>query len=142
MIEFKCSHCGKGLKLPHSYAGKTTSCPTCLRPVVVPGTPAEAAPTPLRPKPRAAGPTLCVDCGRTISAAEAMEHDGQTVCGDCFHKRKAAAEANAAVAAKAKAALEAKAKRAARGTPTRRRKLLIAIALLVVIVVVLWLIFR
>ncbi len=144
MIEFKCPYCAKPLKLPHSYAGRAASCPACLRSVSVPGGPAETVPASAS-KPRIARQQLCVDCGRTVSSADAMEHDGQVVCTPCHHLREGATEANAGIAAKAKAAMAAKAKRAAKATPGRRRKrilwtiILAAVALTGVIVwLVLW----
>lgn len=87
MIEFKCRHCGKFLKLPQSYAGKTTECPGCLRPVPVPGAPPPKAPT---HAPRSSTPEmhLCVDCGRSVPTSQIMEHTGQFVCYDCYHARK------------------------------------------------------
>lgn len=37
MIEFKCQHCGKGLHLNDSYAGRDGWCRVCKRMVIVPG---------------------------------------------------------------------------------------------------------
>jgi len=89
MIEFKCQICGKFLKLPHSYAGKTTECPGCRRRIPVPGAaPAEPPAHAPRPKVSAGTMQLCVDCGRSFPAHQIMEHNGQAVCTDCFHKRK------------------------------------------------------
>ena len=89
MIEFKCHTCGKFLKLPHSYAGKTTECPGCRKTLHVPGAPS-AEPPARAPKPKISANQrrLCVDCGEAFPAHQMMVHDGQAVCDDCFHKRK------------------------------------------------------
>ncbi len=93
MIEFKCPTCSKFLRLPHSYAGKQTECPGCLKQVTVPGGPAPAAPgtppaTPGRAKHTTPARSLCVDCGQAFPTGQLMEHTGQLVCTDCYHKRK------------------------------------------------------
>lgn len=87
MIEFKCPTCGKYLKLPHSYAGKTAQCPGCLDRVPVPGGQADR-PAPTRPKAAAPSQQLCVDCGGSFSTGDMLEHSGQLVCTDCYYKRK------------------------------------------------------
>jgi hypothetical protein len=86
MIEFKCE-CGKFLKLPHSYAGKQTQCPACLKTLRVPGAPPEG-PAPTRPKRSRPGRSLCVDCGQAFATGQMLEHTGQLVCTVCYHKRK------------------------------------------------------
>lgn len=141
MIEFKCPHCAKPLKLPHSYAGNTTSCPSCLRSVAVPGGPAEVVPASAS-KPRAARQQLCVDCGATITAADAMTHVGQTVCTECYRRREGQTKLNADISARASAAVDAKAKKAAKANPTRRLIRLIWAGVIVVValtVLVIWL---
>jgi len=87
MIEFKCRHCGKFLKLPQSYAGQTAECPACLQTVHVPGKPLPKAPA---HAPRSSTPQmrLCVDCGKSFPTSQIMEHSGQWVCFDCYHSRK------------------------------------------------------
>ena len=87
MIEFKCQACGKFLKLPHSYAGKTTECPGCRQTVHVPGAAPEKPPS---HAPRSTRPAmqLCVDCGGGFPSGQMLEHTGQLVCTDCYHKRK------------------------------------------------------
>ena len=87
MIEFKCPVCGKFLRLPHSYAGKTTECPGCLKTTRVPGAP--AASTPAGP-PKSSQPAmqLCVECGGSFPTGQLHMHTGQLVCTECFHKRK------------------------------------------------------
>jgi DNA-directed RNA polymerase subunit RPC12/RpoP len=87
MIEFKCHACGKFLKLPHSYAGKTTECPACLTVTRVPGAPPAAAPA-RAPKSSAPSHQLCVDCGGSFSTGEMMQHNGQAVCTECYYKRR------------------------------------------------------
>jgi DNA-directed RNA polymerase subunit RPC12/RpoP len=87
MIEFKCHACGKFLKLPHSYAGKTTECPGCLTVTRVPGTP-PAKPPARAPRSSTPSRQLCVDCGGSFPAGEMLEHNGQAVCTDCYYKRK------------------------------------------------------
>jgi DNA-directed RNA polymerase subunit RPC12/RpoP len=87
MIEFRCQACGRLLKLPHSYAGKTTECPGCLKLVRVPGAAATTAPV-QAPKPAAHATQLCVDCGGAFPAGQMMQHNGQAVCTECFYKRK------------------------------------------------------
>jgi len=91
MIEFKCQYCGKFLKLPQSYAGRTTECPACLKTIQVPGSPVGGSPgqPPARvPNPSSPALQLCVDCGRSFPAGQMMRHEGQAVCTDCFYKRK------------------------------------------------------
>ena len=87
MIEFKCRHCGKFLKLPQSHAGKTTECPACLRTIQVPGSALPEAPA---HAPRSSAPELrlCVDCGKSFPTSQIMEHTGQFVCFECYHSRK------------------------------------------------------
>jgi len=36
MIKFYCSKCGKGIKAPDKYAGKTVKCPSCQSPNLLP----------------------------------------------------------------------------------------------------------
>lgn len=36
MIAFSCSHCGLKLKVKTKYAGRSSRCPTCKQPLVVP----------------------------------------------------------------------------------------------------------
>jgi len=38
MISFSCSHCGMKLKVKPEFAGRSSRCPTCKQPLVVPGT--------------------------------------------------------------------------------------------------------
>lgn len=86
MIEFKCP-CGKYLKLPHSYAGKETQCPGCLRTLTVPGA-REDKPAPAAPKGSTPKMLLCVDCGGSFPSGDTLLHNGQVVCTNCFQKRK------------------------------------------------------
>src|SRR3954470_4275873 len=36
MIAFACSHCGMKFQVKDEFAGRTTGCPTCKKPMVVP----------------------------------------------------------------------------------------------------------
>ena len=36
MISFSCAHCGMKLKVKHEFAGRSSRCPTCKQPLVVP----------------------------------------------------------------------------------------------------------
>src|SRR5271167_4194062 len=36
MISFSCSHCGMKLKVKPEFAGRSSRCPTCKQPLVVP----------------------------------------------------------------------------------------------------------
>jgi len=87
MIEFKCHSCGKFMKLPQSYAGRTTECPGCRKIVQVPGS-APVEPPVRAPKSSGASMQLCVDCGQSFPANQMMQSVGQAVCADCFYKRK------------------------------------------------------
>ena len=88
MIEVRCPHCGKFLKRPQSFAGKTVECPGCMRTVQMPGTPAGEGPAPRQPKPSAPQQQLCVDCGGSFPTGQMLQHNGQMVCTDCFYQRK------------------------------------------------------
>jgi hypothetical protein len=80
-IRCACPHCGNVLVAPDERAGKRATCPGCRQKVVVPGTPAPAAPA------RAATvPVSCPGCGRVISLAP---HELTTLiecvkCRTCF----------------------------------------------------------
>ena len=87
MIELKCPNCGRFLKMPQSFAGQNTTCPTCLKSVRVPGS-AGPASTPTAPKPTGPAKKLCVDCGKAFPAGQMLTHNGQAVCTDCYHLRK------------------------------------------------------
>ena len=91
MIEFRCQACGKPLKLPHSFAGKTTTCTACGRMLAVPGLAAGGA-APQPPKPSAAAMQLCVDCGGSFPTGQMMSDAGQLVCTSCFYKRPPAVQ--------------------------------------------------
>jgi DNA-directed RNA polymerase subunit RPC12/RpoP len=124
MIEFKCPICSKFLKLPHSYAGKPTQCPGCLKTVTVPGSPPPAAQASARaPKSSAGGMQLCADCGNSFSTTEMMQHEGQGVCYTCYHKRKSTLQADAAARDRA----------AARKAGKRKRTIMLVIGVVVLI---------
>jgi hypothetical protein len=36
MIAFFCSHCGMKLKVKLEFAGRSSKCPTCKKPLIVP----------------------------------------------------------------------------------------------------------
>jgi DNA-directed RNA polymerase subunit RPC12/RpoP len=103
VIEFKCPICSKFLKLPHSFGGKPTQCPGCMKTVMVPGGPAADQPPVRAPKSSAPGMQMCADCGNSFSTTEMMQHEGQAVCYTCYHKRKSTVEADAAAKAQAPA---------------------------------------
>lgn len=57
MVDFRCPHCGKGMRAPDELAGKSGTCPACGQAVVVPKPPptpgirVEEPPTAQTPKP-------------------------------------------------------------------------------------------
>lgn len=75
-IRFTCP-CGKSIKVPAKYAGKTGVCPGCKSKVEIPEEPAtEAAPMPLQPtRPEQQFIRLRCQCGQTIKVAG--EHAGK-----------------------------------------------------------------
>jgi len=89
MIEFKCQVCAKFLKMPQSFAGQMIDCPACRKPTRVPGAPGSET-SPIAPKPTGPDRKLCVDCGKGFPAGQMLVHNGQAVCTDCHHLRKAA----------------------------------------------------
>ena len=123
MIEFKCPICSKFLKLPHSFAGKPTQCPGCMKTVMVPGALQSSQPAARAPKSSAPDMQLCVDCGQSFSTTEMMQHDSQAVCYTCYHKRKSTVEADAA----------AKAGAPARKAGKRRTRIMLAVGAVVLI---------
>ena len=81
-IKFSCPHCQQHIQAETSYVGLQINCPACRGSLIVPGTPAAAAPTyaappatPPPPPPSTA--TGCPSCGTPLPRGAVL----CTVCG-------------------------------------------------------------
>ena len=81
-IKFSCPHCQQHIQAEPGYAGLQINCPACRGSLIVPGTPAAAAPTYAAPPtlPSAPPPTTaagCPSCGTPLPRGAVL----CTVCG-------------------------------------------------------------
>ncbi|MHC4083760.1 MAG: TFIIB-type zinc ribbon-containing protein [Planctomycetota bacterium] len=77
MIEFKCSHCGRSIRVRDDYAGKRGKCPSCGQVIQIPGAPIAGS-----QKQTAKIRFSCENCGQGFKVSS--KHAGKQVkCSQC-----------------------------------------------------------